>query len=390
MNELPARADPQSPSIGSAIHLEFIRAVIDSGSPSGAEEVEAFHRALFLHQNAKDLERFQQEKRLREDRLAGLEDRLQRTLNRLSTEEKLLPALEDGRPDTHPTAPWNLWDRAMFVLCTAAIACLLVFGIFNVSFNLLESGIITFSEHPLRAYFWAALLPVGALAVKVGWDVLRSGRKRDFYLWSCLGIGVAAVMVWVASYASIYPMLSKTAEDDIARLSVFDDPAGGTDYLSQLTSGGVKRIDMILVAAQAMAEICLSAALGIYLTQIYARHRPVRLARNPAFHQFDEERAILEAHIARERLAFAEARGSEARLENQLAVYLAYARSLFQRESSLRRDPSHQKRLLIEEIAERLRTGLEEVEARTAGRNGGNGDNGDRIEALTPAREGSR
>lgn len=49
-----------------------------------------------------------------------------------------------------------------------AVISLLVFGVFNVSFNLLESGIVTFTEHPVRAYLWAALLPVGALGVKVG------------------------------------------------------------------------------------------------------------------------------------------------------------------------------------------------------------------------------
>lgn len=40
------------------------------------------------------------------------------------------------------------------------------------------------------AYLWAALLPVGALAVKVGWDVLASARLRTLYLWACLGIGL--------------------------------------------------------------------------------------------------------------------------------------------------------------------------------------------------------
>lgn len=382
MSELPAKAD--QPQIGSAIHLEFIRTVVDAGSPTGIEEVEAFHRALFLHEHGKDLERFQQERRIREDRLVALESQLNRTTEKLNGEVKLLPAMEDGQPDTHPNAPWNLWDRTMFTIAGVAVVCLLAFGIFNISFNLLESGIVTFSEHPIRAYLWAALLPVGALAVKVGWDFLKVRWKRDLYVWTCLIIGVAAVMVWVGAYSSVYPTLSKTVEDDIARLSVFDQEGRSDDYFSSLTSGGVKRVDMIIVASQAVAEICLSAALGIFMTSLYSKHRPVRLANNPAFMQLDDDRRSLEERVSRERLALAEARGGEMRLENQLTVFVTYAKSLFQRETAQRKDSSHQKRLLIEEMAEQLRSRLEAVDAEGERRNGGS------IRTLTSTGEAAR
>lgn len=382
MSQLPAKTDDNP--IASAIHLEFIRTVADSSNGAGIEDVEAFHRALFLNRHGKDLERFQQERRIRQDRLVGLEARLKHTRDRLAGEEHLVPVYEDGRPDTQPTAPWNIWDGTMFVSAALAILCLLIFGIFNISFNLLESGIVTFAENPVRAYLWAALLPVGALAVKVGWDVLQSRQKRDIYLWTCLVAGLAGVLTWVAAYASVYPTLSQSPAEHIESLSVFDSGNAG-DYLSRLTSGGVKRIDMILVAAQAIAEICLSAVLGMYMTQIYARHRPVRLAANPAYVQFDRERRSLEESVAQERLALAQAKGEETRLEHQLSAFVTYARSLFQKEIALRRDRSHQKRLLIDQMAEQLKSRLEAVD-----RDGEPSSNGDQPPRLAVDRESVR
>ncbi len=366
------------------MNLEFIRAVAESNHEAGQEEITTFHRALFLHEHGRDLERFRQQGHIHEDRIAGIEGRLQRVRDKLGAEEHLVPVTENGMPDTQPSAPWNLWDRVMFTAAAAAIVCLLVFGVFNVSFNLLESGIVTFTEHPIRAYFWAALLPVGALGVKVGWDFLQDRRRRDRYLWTCLALGVAGVVVWLAAYAAVYPNLSRTAEEQIQALSVFDAPSGGGDYFAGLTSGGAKRIDMVLVGAQAVAEICLSAVLGIYLTQLYAKHRPVRLVRNPVYVQLDEERGSLESSLALERLALADARGQEARLDHQLEVFVSYAQSLYRKEAALRRDRNHQKRLVLEQVTEELRSRLESVDKALGA--GGNGDG----PALIVGREEAR
>lgn len=382
MNTSPAKADaaPASPPL----NLEFIRAMADSNHGTGTEEITSFHRALFLHQHGRELERFRQQCRIHEDRITSLDSRLQAIRAKINGEEHLVPVIENGVPDTQPNSPWNLWDRVMFGAAAAAILCLLVFGIFNVSFNLLESGIVTFTDHPIRAYFWAALLPVGALAVKVGWDFIQDRHRREVYLWTCLALGVGGVVVWLAAYAAVYPTLSKTAEEQIQSLSVFDRQPGTGDYLAGLTSGGAKRIDMMLVGAQAIAEICLSAVLGMYLTQLYAKHRPVRLVRNPVYAQLDEERASLEDSLSHERLALADARGNEARIEHQLAVFVAYAQSLFQKEATLRRDRNHQKRLVVEQITEQLRARLESVDKELGP--GGNGD----APALVLDREGAR
>lgn len=344
-----------------AVHLEFIQNQASLPEEAGVEEVEKYHRALFLHHHAGELEEQQQQRQIHEKRLLYLESRLQDAQTRLGSLEKLIPVIVDGEADTKPSSPWNTWDAIMFVSAGLAILSLIVFGILNISFNLLESGLVTFIQSPIRAYFWAALLPVGALAVKAGWDFLQSTRSRNIYLWSCLGIGLLGVLTWVAAYAAVYPTLSKSVSETIQTLSVFDQPANSQTAFSP---GGAKWVDVITVAAQALAEIFLSAVLGIYMTIISARHRVVRLARNPLFMQLDKERIELETVVARERLALAEARGKQARLESQLTALVAYARSVFQKESALKRDQAQQKRVLLDQISEQLRSQLDTMENR--------------------------
>jgi hypothetical protein len=211
----------------------------------------------------------------------------------------------------------------------------------------------------VRAYFWAALLPVGALGVKVGWDFLQNRRARALYLWLCLGLGIIGVLAWIAAYASVYPSLSKSVSENIQSLSVFDK--AGSGLLGGQSAGGAKWVDMITVAAQAVAEVFVSAVLGMYLTTLYARHRRVRLAGNPLFTQLDDERRELEEDIARERLALASARGEECKLQNQLEALVAYAKSIFHKESENRRDESRHKKALLDEISAQLRAQLETI-----------------------------
>jgi hypothetical protein len=344
--------------IESAIHLEFIQSLAESGDEDGLEQTAEFHRSIFLHHHGPDLERHRHEEKLGEERTAALENRLGRVNRKLAEQDKLVPASVEGRPDTAPNPPWNIWDATMFTLAGLGVAALLAFGVMNISFNLIESGIVSFSESPFRAYFWAALLPIGALAVKIGWDVLRSERMRALYLWACLGSGVVAVFVWVGAYASIYPSLSTTTEEHIAALSVFDS----TSSTASFSTGGAKTIDMILVAAQATAEICLSALLGIFMTRVYAKHRPVRLAYNPTFVQFDVERRSIQDELASESRALAIATGSREQIERKLDVFVAYAGSLFKKEVRRRKDHGHRRRQLLDDIALELRQKLDSVD----------------------------
>src|SRR5215469_10114106 len=296
---------PDSGQITPAVHLEFIQNQLENASSSGHDEVEHYHRAVFLHHHAVEWEKYREEARTCQERLSFLEGRLKNTQLWLDERTKLLPVTVDGQEDTKPSCPWNAWDLTMFVACALGIVCLITFGVLNISFNLLESGFITFRENPFRSYLWAALLPVGALAVKVGWDFIQTPRRKETYLWCCLSLGLLGVLAWAGAYACVYPTLSKGINEQIASMSVFDNHAA----TAGLNFAGAKWVDVVTVAAQAMAEICLSAVLGMYLTTLYNRHRRVRLAYDPAFTQLEVERRELEGAVARERSSPGEAAG---------------------------------------------------------------------------------
>jgi hypothetical protein len=346
-------------SIAPAVHLEFIQNQLEN--PTGPEEVERYHRSLFMHHHAVEWEKFQQVAKTHEDKLTFLEGELKSTDLGLGERTRFVPVMIDGQEDTKPNSCWNAWDVAMFGACSLGIVCLITFGVWNISFNLLESGLVTFRENPLRSYLWAALLPVGALAVKVGWDLLRDRKQRDIYLWSCLIAGMIGVFVWVAAYACVYPTLSKGIDEHIAGLTVFDNQTSGSPSGSGLNFAGAKWIDVITVAGQAIAEIFLSAVMGMYLTGLYARHRPVRLAQDPAFVQLRRERADIEEKIARERLGLGEATGQLVRLENELEALIAYGKSMFHRESARRQDQSQKKQVILDHLSDHLRHHIEAV-----------------------------
>ena len=345
-----------------AVHLEFIQNQLENPNASGIEQVEHYHRALFLHHHAVEWEKYRQQARTHEDRIVFLEDQLKTTDLGLSARTKLVPVTVDGQEDIKPTCPWNAWDLLMFVVGCLGIVCLITFGIWNISFNLLESGLITFRENPVRSYLWAALLPVGALAVKIGWDSLPDRQRRDVYLWACLLLGMLGVLVWAGAYACVYPTLSKGIGEHIASLTVFDKPSPSSAPIFGLNFAGAKWIDVITVASQAIAEIFLSAVMGMYLTNLYARHRPVRLAQDPAFAQLSQERRNLEASIARERLSLGEATGNLTRLENQLSALIAYGGSVFHRETAKRQDQSEKRQVILDQLSEHLRSHLETIE----------------------------
>jgi hypothetical protein len=157
--------------------------------------------------------------------------------------------------------------------------------------------------------------------------------------------------------------LSKGINEQIASLTVFDSPPSAPASSSALNFAGAKWIDVVTVAGQALAEVFLSAVLGMYLTNLYARHRPVRLAQDPAFAQLDQERRSLEEMIARERLSFGEATGNLVRLDNQLSALIAYGKSMFHRETSRRQDQSEKRQLVLDQLSEHVRNHLETIEA---------------------------
>ncbi|HTA29611.1 MAG TPA: hypothetical protein VK731_03970, partial [Candidatus Cybelea sp.] len=156
-----ASLKPNEAGITPPVHLEFIQNQLENPAAQTAAvgEIEQYHRALFLHHHAVEWEQARQKARTHADRLAFLEGRLKETELNLTGRPGLVPVMIDGREDTTPSPPWNAWELFMFSICCLGILCLIAFGVSNISFNLLESGFITFRQNPLRAYLWSALLP---------------------------------------------------------------------------------------------------------------------------------------------------------------------------------------------------------------------------------------
>ncbi len=159
----------------------------------------------------------------------------------------------------------------------------------------------------------------------------------------------------------VYPTLSKGINDQIASLTVFDSPSASGAAPHGFNFAGAKWIDVFTVSGQAVAEIFLSAVLGMYMTNLYARHRPVRLARDPATAQLEQERSRLEESIARERTGLGDANGSIAKLENQLAALLAYGKSMFHREAARRQDQTEKRQVILEQLSDHVRNHLDSV-----------------------------
>jgi hypothetical protein len=222
---------------------------------------------------------------------------------------------------------------------------------------------------------------VGALGVKIGWDLLPDRRPRAIYLWACLVAGIVGVLVWLGAYACVYPTLSKGIDEQIEGLTVFDGKSQGPSNKPRLTFAGAKWVDVVTVTGQAVAEIFLSAVIGMYLTSLYARHRPVRLAYDPAFTQLDQERRSLEESVARERAALGEANGSLVRLENQLSALIAYGKSMFHREAAKRQNQVEKRQIILDQLSDHLRNHLNSADSGNpvagkpapASLNGGNG-----------------
>jgi len=188
-----------------AVHLEFIQNHLENPDGSPADEIEQYHRNLFLHHHAVEWEKHRQVAKTHEEKLTFLQEQLKKVDAGIAQRNRLVPVMVNGEEDLKPSAPLNAWDLLMFGASCLGVVCLITFGVWNISFNLLESGLVTFRENPLRSYLWAALLPVGALAVKIGLDMLQERRLRNIYLWSCLTLGMAGVLVWVCAYACVYP-----------------------------------------------------------------------------------------------------------------------------------------------------------------------------------------
>src|SRR5262245_59625902 len=76
-------------SIIPAVHLEFIQNELENPEATSLEQVEDYHRALFLHHHAVEWEKYRQQAKTHEDCLAYLEGQLKSTDAVLGSRTKL-------------------------------------------------------------------------------------------------------------------------------------------------------------------------------------------------------------------------------------------------------------------------------------------------------------
>ena len=355
---LGTSTDPSSLAPQPPIHLEYIRHLADISDDNGEEQITKYHQAMFTHKHGAELEQLAHQVKHSETRLDGLEPEWRRVTEKVNEIDPILPNQGNATKSEEPPQLWNHWDRWMFVMAGIGVVCLVVFGVLNISFNLIESGLVLFGDHPYRAYFWAALLPVGALGIKIGWDLITSRSFKSIYVWCCLVTGFLGVLIWLLSYASIYPSLSMSTAEQLESIQLFTD-----QETADLTVpfGNVKWVDMALVVSQAIAELFLSALLGIYMTIIYQKHRTIKPSIHPEYLHWDGERLKLERSVFDERKTLATARGRMKELDSQLAVYLAFAKSVYQRELALSQNDSSRKERLLTDLASEVMERLQSI-----------------------------
>ena len=109
MNATAPKSKPDN--ITPAVHLEFIQNHLETSNPSAPEEIEQYHRALFLHHHSVEWERSRQRVKTHEERLAFLESRLKQTQTGLGERAKFVSVKFDGRDDIEPTSPWMRFAR---------------------------------------------------------------------------------------------------------------------------------------------------------------------------------------------------------------------------------------------------------------------------------------
>src|ERR1700744_5096898 len=122
-----AELKPSEAAITPPVHLEFIQNQLENPgqTAAAAQEIEEYHRALFLHHHAVEWEQARQKARTHAERLAFLEGRLKDAELTLGQRPAFVPVMVDGREDAAPTPPWNGWEIAMFIVCALAIVFLI-------------------------------------------------------------------------------------------------------------------------------------------------------------------------------------------------------------------------------------------------------------------------
>jgi hypothetical protein len=168
--------------------------------------------------------------------------------------------------------PWSVLDRFTQITFSIFSFALLGIGINTLATYLMGSGYIVFLEKPVLAYILSAVNIGVAVILKIGsaWCNNDSSKRRYFL---CLWVaGLLSGLTWLGSFSILFPNIGIEGIEGII--------AG----LSSETSAFKGALERIFVASQLVAEVCIAAALWIYLERLSLKHGPLfTVEKNPVY-----------------------------------------------------------------------------------------------------------
>jgi hypothetical protein len=285
----------------------FIEAEAGAGDDAGASRVADHHRNL--HTMARGgamftLERIRQKV---EANLSSIGEGIVRLRAQLTKTRQW-----DDTPSAQPAKPWAWWEIGGAVLNgVGALACLFI-DVHTYCVNLMESGLRTFREDPVSAYFYGGL----ALGLPVGLKTLlgRFGHKDGGVCRLWRGLAIATVALCIAgfvAFALAYPSPGSAP-------SGFGSLVGGAAAHSA-ESPEVQKVFSVLLMVVTGA---ISALLWHNLTTTLEEHRRSGREINEQWKVLREELERLEAcrHIEMETLGAIEGKLAEYRAEQNALV----------------------------------------------------------------------
>src|SRR5258705_9890008 len=79
-----------------AVHLEFIQNHLENPDGSPADEIEQYHRNLFLHHHAVEWEKHRQVAKTHEEKLTFLQEQLKKVDAGIAQRNRLVPVMVNG------------------------------------------------------------------------------------------------------------------------------------------------------------------------------------------------------------------------------------------------------------------------------------------------------
>jgi hypothetical protein len=168
--------------------------------------------------------------------------------------------------------PWTTFDliKAVFFALFSLVS--LAIGVNTLATYLIGSGFIVFLENPYLAYLFASVNIGITGLLKIGHAWQKDGAAKRKYVLCLLLVGLSFGVIWLITFSSIFPNIGNEDVEKIIK------------GLSEESSGYSHLMEGLFVLSQLIAEICISAAMWIYLEDLFLKHsRKEGKEKNPEY-----------------------------------------------------------------------------------------------------------